>query len=251
MDKIFYEYYDLIFKDKEYSREIDQVCALYKKYGKRALRSALEIGCGTGGHSVALAKKGVRTMALDIDKHILKIAASKSRGLSDLPLTFKYANIATFHSEAKYDLAVSLFNVINYLPDVADMAAFFCGVHRNLRPQGLYIFDCWNGVAAIIDPPRPKTTKVTVADGTEVLTKITPENNKFAQKTILHYDIQIGTGEFKDHIKYTINQFLWTPKELKELLELCGYKVLKVTTWQDDNAPATEKDWKILFICQK
>jgi len=251
MDNKFYAYYDSIFKDKDYQEEIGRVIAIYRKYAKTQPRSAIDIGCGTGGHSVALAKKGVRTLALDIDKQILKIALAKSQDLTDLPVNFKYADISKYRPQEEYDLAISLFNVVNYLPTLKELTGFLQGVNRSQKPKGLYIFDCWNGVAAIIDPPRIKTTRVRLANGTEVMTEIVPENDRLFQHTELNYEIRIKRGADKQIVRYTMQQYLWTPKELKEILAIANYEVLQITTWTNWHRPATEEDWKILFVCRK
>ena len=53
--------------------------------------------------------------------------------------------------EGEFDLAVSLFNVVNYIEHFEDLLAFFKGVHQRLTSAGMYFLDCINGVAAMVD----------------------------------------------------------------------------------------------------
>jgi SAM-dependent methyltransferase len=59
-----------------------------------------------------------------------------------------------------YDLAAAMFNVVTYVPDVAALERFFGAVSRRLKPGASFVFDAWNGVAALRDPPRDRTTVV-------------------------------------------------------------------------------------------
>ena len=51
------QYYDLLYCDKDYSAEAEYVALLIRRYAPEA-RRILELGCGTGETSVALARSG-------------------------------------------------------------------------------------------------------------------------------------------------------------------------------------------------
>ena len=53
-------YYDLLYRDKDYSGETDFVLAVLRDYAPRA-NHIFEMGCGTGIHAQMLAKAALRT----------------------------------------------------------------------------------------------------------------------------------------------------------------------------------------------
>ena len=70
-------YYDLIYHDKSYVKEVNFIVKTLKKYGKKNIQNILDIGCGTGSHSVLLAKKGFSITGIDRSKQALDIAREK------------------------------------------------------------------------------------------------------------------------------------------------------------------------------
>ena len=59
------EYYDLIYTDKDYQKEVDYIDQLIQKYHPKA-KTILDLGCGTGVHANLLAAKGYRVMGIDL-----------------------------------------------------------------------------------------------------------------------------------------------------------------------------------------
>jgi ubiquinone/menaquinone biosynthesis C-methylase UbiE len=82
------KYYDLIYKDKDYRKEVDFIENIFKITYKP--KSILEIGCGTGSYTKMLLKRGYEVTAVDISDDMLKIARKKCVG------KFKVLNICPF-----------------------------------------------------------------------------------------------------------------------------------------------------------
>jgi hypothetical protein len=59
------ELYDEIYAAKEYRREVEHVCELLDREAGTPLRSILELGCGTGGHTVPFCLKGIDVTGVD------------------------------------------------------------------------------------------------------------------------------------------------------------------------------------------
>ncbi len=56
----------------------------------------------------------------------------------------------------------------------------------------------------------------------------------------------VVTSEFDYNLTHTV----WTPFVLKELLRKNNFEVIKVNKAYDLNKEATERDYKIVFICK-
>ena len=70
--------YDAMYGDKDYVAECNLVAAAAREHGV-ALDRVLDIGCGTGGHSLEWAGRGVRCVGVDMSSAMIAIAEEKSR----------------------------------------------------------------------------------------------------------------------------------------------------------------------------
>ena len=64
---IFYHYYDAIFSEKNYRKETEFIFKKASESLGRSPEKILEIGCGTGNHTMNLAGKNIPLTAIDID----------------------------------------------------------------------------------------------------------------------------------------------------------------------------------------
>ncbi|WP_316185775.1 MULTISPECIES: class I SAM-dependent methyltransferase [unclassified Bradyrhizobium] len=101
----------------------------------------LDIGCGCGGLSIALAGQvapGGSVLGVDISAPMLERARAVAP--AGLPAEFVLAD-ATVHpfAPASFDLLVSRFGVMFF----ADPVASFANIRRALKPSGRVVFACW------------------------------------------------------------------------------------------------------------
>lgn len=246
----FYKYYDLIFSSKDYLSEIDSVFTIASQYSRRPFERILEIGCGTGNHTIILAQRKVSVVALDTDKQMISLAQQKAldKGLNNVQ--FFCDRIENLQCN-DIDLALALFHVVTYISDADCLVSFFHAVKSILVPGGIFIFDCWNGVAALHDPPRSKTTEFVCQDK-KIICALTNETDLFLQITTLNYQITVfdSSGKEIESGKYLINQALWTPMQIKSALKKVGLEVLKICKPFQSGCDAENSDWKIMFVCQ-
>jgi ubiquinone/menaquinone biosynthesis C-methylase UbiE len=98
--------------------------------------TAFEFGCGTGTTALKLALSVGRIVATDISGEMIAIAREKAKAEGCSNATFEVAQPeAAPWPDGSYDVALG-FNVLHL---VADREAALRGVHRLLRPGGLFI----------------------------------------------------------------------------------------------------------------
>ena len=246
----YYEYYDKIFINKDYQAETEVVFELAQKiYGKKIER-LLDIGCGTGSHSLLFAKKECQVVGIDIDERVVEKAQHKINTLSGRVPEFYCQDIRQLVA-SNFDLAVSLFNVVNYINRVEDLLTFFSAVQKRLRAEGVFIFDCWNGIAASLDVPQQKQTQVSY--GEEMIQVSTlPYTDLMKQSVTVDNEVDILlNGQLQTHFSFKYCQKLWSPAIISNLLEMAGFNILKITAWMKPDILATHNTWKIMFLCQK
>ena len=124
------------------------------------------------------------------------------------------------------------------------------GVHSRLNRGGLFVFDCWNGVAAIKDPPQEKITRVSYKDK-RITSHLIPATDYLNQVTQLSYEIVVRNGKKVETGGLTFNQTLWTPRQIREALEKTGFEILLASPFMKPDLPAKDTDWKIMFVARK
>ena len=98
--------------------------------------AAFEFGCGTGTTALRLAPFVGRIVATDISGEMIAIAREKAKAEGCGNATFEVARPeAAPWPDGSFDVALG-FNVLHL---VADREAVLRGVHRLLRPGGLFI----------------------------------------------------------------------------------------------------------------
>jgi len=94
--------YDYLYQDKDYEKECDFIQEVFKKFTK-GVKTVLDLGCGTGGHALILAKRGYEIVGVDRSKEMLKIARDKAKS-AKLDVEFIESDITNIGSKRKFDV---------------------------------------------------------------------------------------------------------------------------------------------------
>lgn len=246
----YYKFYDEICSRKDYSSEVKLILDVFRKYFDNNPRKILDVGCGTGSHAFEFSKMNIKVVGVDTDWSMIKIAKAKALNGNILNPRFVCGGVNNV-KERKFDLAVSLFNVINYINNASDLLYFFRQIGKRLKNGKPFIFDSWNGIAAIIDPPRKKKTSLVVNGKKINITTKPTELNLFKQKVFISNLVVVKEGRRTDKFQFGYDLTLWTPNQLNDLLEPAGFKILSISPKDRPNIKADQNTWKIMFVCQK
>lgn len=234
---IFYKHYDVIFKTKDYKTETDHILQLSDEFGISDAKNILEIGCGTGNHTLELSKlKDAEITAIDIDSKMIEIASKKLAKKRNVKvLGMKVEEI----KDLKFDLALAMFNVVNYISSPSDLESFFDSIYLLLNPGGIFVFDCWNGVSVIKDPPVEKITR-SKSDSGDVKVVLKTETDYLKGISTLIYNFEIKKGKAREVGMYSLDHTLWTPREFFSLFAKVGFETVKFSD-----------GWKMFFCVRR
>ncbi len=246
---LYYQYYDALHKDKDYKKETDLILSQTRRQGISHPKKILEIGCGTGNFTFLIGKKTSNLTAIDIDPKMVEIARKKLARIVLPSVRFLTLPIEKL-KERNFDLALALFNIVTYIPDERRLKSFMKGVYERLLPGGVFIFDFWNGIAAILDPPKKK--KIAVKERRKKINSIlTPKTDFLNQKVVLTYALTVAENKKITKGVFSFDQILWTPWQIKSAVQEAGFKIANSFPLMKPNKPITEKDWKVMFVCKK
>jgi len=234
MHPLYYEYYDRLQLYKSYAAEVEVILSIFSDLVGGAPTRVLDIGCGTGNHAFNFAARGIQVVGVDIDPKIIEVAKEKQGGEADNPIFVD----ALDNIYQIFDLVVSLFNVVNYIEEREAFWEFFEDAKAYLRPGGLLIFDCWNGIAAIRDLPKKRLKQIA-----DLEVEVEPDTDLMRQWVVVHNRVRGPDCQFD----FSYVHRLWTPQDFNEVLD--DFESVKIFEWMRPSVLAGPDSWRIMFVC--
>lgn len=243
------QYYDLLYREKDYPAECDYLEAIFQAYSAFQVKNLLDVGCGTGGHAIHLAGRGYHLVGVDQSKSMLEEAARKSRALGEF-VRFIEADLTGFDLALKFDAAISMFAVIGYILENGQLAKGFQNIHKHLRTGGLFVFDVWYGPAVISQRPTDRY-KIVNIEQDRIIRFVESKMNTLLHSVEVNYkvlrikrDVVIDELEEKHRMRY------FFPKEIEYFLNVAGFEVLKLCPFMDLDGVLSEDTWNMGVIAR-
>ena len=240
-------YYDLLYRDKDYPGEVEYVDGLIQAHNPRA-RTVLELGCGTGGHAVHLARRGYRVVGVDLSAAMIEKA--RARAAQDPVLrggcSFVTGDLRDHRANEKFDVVAALFHVMSYQTSNPDLQSAMRTAAVHLRPGGLFVFDCWYGPGVLRDLPTTRIRRFEGEDFSAV--RLAEPAMRIAENVVdVHYEVLIER-EGRTHRINEVHsmRYLFEP-EVDLLLEGSGLRRIACTAWMEDAAPSL-RTWNACFV---
>ncbi|MBP3592265.1 MAG: class I SAM-dependent methyltransferase [Clostridia bacterium] len=136
------DFYDRINSEIDYDAWASFIEQIFDREMKSRPNLVMDLGCGTGKMTLALAKKGYDMTGIDYSVNMLGRAreAAAEAGLSERIL-WLCQDMRRFELYGTMGAIVSCLDTINHLTKEKDLSSVFSLVHNYLDPDGLFIFD--------------------------------------------------------------------------------------------------------------
>ncbi len=171
------EFYDSIYEShKDYAKECDFIELLIKKFSKKKVVSILDIGCGTGNHSLILAERGYDVTGIDFSKDMVSIAGEKAKE-KGLSANFSVQKMQDFEFDKKFDVVICMFAAFDYIIEHKDIVDTLNQVRKHMDKESFFIFDFWNGNEVLFNY-SPITVKSIKKDDKEIIRTANVSLNK-------------------------------------------------------------------------
>jgi SAM-dependent methyltransferase len=246
------QYYDLLYRDKDYQAEVDYVVRTLRSVIPAA-RRLLEFGSGTGRHGRLLAAQGFNVLGIELSAEMVAEAQRQTQSGSEVRGSFdcRQGDVKTVDLHEVFDAVISLFHVVSYQTGNLDLIATFRNAARHLNDGGLFFFDVWHGPAVLWERPTVRVKRI--EDQSTRLTRIAEPTMDFnAGVVTVSYTIFAEskrdanlTSFQEDHrVRYLF------PSEIQFLAQHTGFSVLHTEEFLTGAAPS-ERSWGVAYLLQK
>ena len=100
----------------------------------------LDLACGPGRHSIALAKRGFRVTGVDLSAFLLGKARERARA-ENVDVEWVQDDMRRFERPEAFDLATSLFSSYGYFENKDDDLSVLRNIHKSLRTGGTLVME--------------------------------------------------------------------------------------------------------------
>lgn len=128
-------YYDDLMAGVPYRLWVDYLEGLMQRFGFKP-RTVLDAACGTGNVSEILSARGYEVVGADIAPGMIEVAKNKEGNVE-----YHVQDMAELDLGRRFDLAISLFDSLNYITDVDQLARAIKRVGEHVVEGGYFIFD--------------------------------------------------------------------------------------------------------------
>ncbi len=207
----------------------------------------LDIGCGTGRHSLELARRGYRVKGIDLSENMLEKAREKARK-ENLKVEFARADARYFDYPEQFDLAIMICEGAFPLMETDEMNNMILeNAFRALRYPGKFIFTTLNGLF-------PLFYSVKDFINANLGTSETLVNNFDLMTFRDHSEYKFVDDDGKTHI-LKCNERYYVPSEISWLLKSAGFDTVEIFGCQTGSfsrkVPLSAGDYEMLVVAEK
>lgn len=229
--------YDALMKEEDYAAQTAHLTALLKAHG--AGKKGLDLGCGSGTFTLALAKAGYRMTGVDLSQEMLTVAQNRCAGY---PVSFFLQDIASLRLPEKYDFMTAVTDGFNYVPQ-KKAATALKKMAAHLTQGGLLYLDLSSAYKL-----REVLGNNLFGEDDENLSYLW--FNRLEEDRVemdLSFFFRQEDGKFVKREEHHV-QYVYEKDFLTQLLEHAGFTVLSVT--DKNGQPYTEASHRMQILAR-
>ena len=239
--------YDLLYAEKDYENECNLIEKIIKDYSKISVHSILDLGCGTGNHSLRFAERGYDVTGIDRSNEMLNIAREKAEQ-KKISCDFFQSDIREFEVNKKFDAVIMMFAVLGYQQENEDIIAALKTVSKHLKTGGVFICDIWYGPAVLNQKPGERVQIITKGN-TKIIRVSSGVLDIFRHLVKVYFHLWTIKGDrviAETQEDHTMRFFF--PQELSFLFKSSKLLIQKIGVFPDIEKVPSQETWNICAI---
>ena len=245
---LYSKYYDLFYSDKEYLIETEYVIKRLKESSNIQLDVLLELGGGSGNHAIHFSSFFKEIYGVELSQSMVEIA--QNRNVPNYNVV--QGDITNIHFPDKhFDCAVSLFHVISYLNTNEQILNCFRSINKQLKQNGIFIFDVWFTPAVY---SLKSETRIKKIQNNEIsVTRIAQSTIDYKSSIVnVNYSIFVEEMHTKEFSKFeeTHSMRHFTFNEIQLIANSTGFEIVKTEEFLTGKSPSNET-WGCMFVIRK
>lgn len=212
--------------EEDAKKGIPILIKLFNKFGK--VKNVLDVGCGTGGHSYFLSKRGY--VCEGVEPHPKMVEYAKKHYPN---VTYKVKSMQEINYKNQFDAVVCIGSIIVFNKSNEEAEKTFRSFYKSLKKGGILILETFNCINWIASPSFRKDFEEIDKEHNERIAyhEWINTNNQSYVSTRTYYNLKSG----KKKGSFTKESRMFFPLELKFFLEKAGFKVLTMLSENDLN----------------
>jgi len=251
------KWYELLFEN--YGQKYDKECFVQGTLGEcdfieqelvydKSLK-IIDVGCGTGRHSIELTKRGYHVTGIDLSDSQLARAREKAKQF-DPKIDFQKHDARNIPFDGEFDAAIMLCEGGFPLMETDEMNfEILKNVTKALKDKGKLIFTTLNGLFPLYHSVE-KFCGSASEEG-----NATYKSNTFDLMTLRDHNITVFEDDAGNKKELECNERYYVPSEITWLLKTLGYKKIdilgaKLGAFSKKDKLTTE-DFEMLVVAEK
>jgi SAM-dependent methyltransferase len=226
------EMYPFMFTEERFRLADEQIEKVLTLVGYKG-GAVLDLCCGPGRHSLALAKRGIQVTAVDRSEFLLH-KAKEEAAKSNLEIELVSDDMRHFVRSESFSLILNMFTSFGYFEDKEDDLKVLRNAYQSLKPEGAILIDIFGKEP--LARRYQATSSTECGDGVLLIQRheICEDWTSCRNEWILVKDGTARTFNFQTR--------LYSGQEMKDMLQRAGFEEVKVFGDLDGNKYGVDAD---------
>ncbi len=229
----------------------------YVELARESGGPVLELGCGTGRISLAIAREGVAVTGIDISPRMIEVAQEKAakRGLAER-CVFQSGDMAALQLAERFPLVIMPFRSFQSMLTTEEQRQALARVRERLAPGGMFVMDTFNpDVSSLVNDEQSRlayhlkdieregggTLVVWGQNGWDPVTQVN-------EMRLIIEEVS-DEGVVERRLLRDVDQRYTFRYEMEHLLELCGFD-LEAVYGDFDGGPVTGETEDLVWVAR-
>ncbi|MFC8686529.1 class I SAM-dependent methyltransferase [Brevibacillus porteri] len=239
-ERSFREDYVLVYRHRDDSAADGEIANLLERLPVKDTGRVLDLCCGSGRHSRALARRGYEVVGVDLSPVLLQLAEEQN---TYPQLSFARCDMRDIPFHEEFDIVVNLFTSFGYFSTDEENANVIRNMAQALKTKGEVVIDFLNA-AYVMDNLVPNSTK-------EVSGMLIKEE-RWIQDGFVKKRILISDESSNEPREYMEQVRLFSAQQMIAMLTEAGFEKIQVFgNYQFDEYVANESPRMIFYAVKQ